>query len=966
MGKYCGKCGSELEKDTGLCPNCDKKKKKTKKRYLKRLIKGIILCGILSGIVYGAAYIDTIDISFLNDLKNINILSEHTEEVERNIPESDTSGFTYYQSSEKNIVSDPEKGIMFVNNELLVVLQSGDRNRDKLEKFMSGLNGSIVGNIEDLCEYQILFEQNYSLEELKNIAKEIEDQEWVISVTPNYCFQFDTTYIPNDRKWENKWGDIPEGTNWGVEAIDMPEAWEYLDHMSPVNIGIIDTMFDLNHEDLIFAEKPLGNTLAVGKNKWDDHGTHVSGTIAATMNNKKGIAGICPTGNIYGVSYEGVGTAGLSSLMLMKVAWYYLIVEKRCSVINMSIAMDHMTFEASRGGKAATEELQTISFEIEKDLERYIEEGYQFVICKSAGNQNKVNGGDKYKYFKKDEDDIEYPYEYYNYGEYLSYLNGKTVANEKYLKRYKEDKKKIQKRLESGNVDAEYDFLGMIDNPKVKKRIIMVGSVENLTHKEGFLWINRKTVHDGYSIAEYSQCGKRVDILAPGTGIYSTVRNGYDSKSGTSMAAPHASGVAALLFSLVPGLKADEVKKILCDTAQGSYDEEQYGLLNAANAVKRVLKEMPDSTKNISNTEGLDIVIALDVSSSMNGTPLTETKKAAVSFIDSISEEKANVGVVKYEGEASKASVFSQNAKLLKKAISNIDCLGGGTNIEDGLAEAYSMLKEQNGKKKIIILMSDGEPTRGKEGDELIEFADEMKAAGIIIYTLGFFEELGSEKASAQTLMERIASDGCHYEVGSIEEMSFFFEDIADIINGQHYMYVRIACPVDVTVSYKNEELSSEQEKLNTRTDFGVLSFEENTESGGKSDDRIKILRLKEGVGYDIQIKGNGLGIMNYTIAFMDENGEYNDFRRFEDIKINRHTIIDTTADLSEETLLKVDQDGDGKYDLIYCAEENGYGKEIEDNKILIFIMIGSSSLMLLLLIAVLIKLRKNKRKKEI
>ena len=50
--------------------------------------------------------------------------------------------------------------------------------------------------------------------------------------------------------------------------------------------------------------------------------------------------------------------------------------------------------------------------------------------------------------------------------------------------------------------------------------------------------------------------------------------------------------------------------------------------------------------------------------------------------------------------------------------------------------------------------------------------------------------------------MEGIDSEGCHYEVDSAENLVFFFHDIADQINGQKYIYIRIACPVDVKVTY--------------------------------------------------------------------------------------------------------------------------------------------------------------------
>ena len=76
--------------------------------------------------------------------------------------------------------------------------------------------------------------------------------------------------------------------------------------------------------------------------------------------------------------------------------------------------------------------------------------------------------------------------------------------------------------------------------------------------------------------------------------------------------------------------------------------------------------------------------------------------------------------------------------------------------------------------------------------------------------------------------MEKIASEGCHYEVSSSEDLVFFFEDVAGQIGGQKYIYVKVACPVDVSVTYKGETLSSAENDQNLRTSFGTLSFREN------------------------------------------------------------------------------------------------------------------------------------------
>ena len=121
-------------------------------------------------------------------------------------------------------------------------------------------------------------------------------------------------------------------------------------------------------------------------------------------------------------------------------------------------------------------------------------------------------------------------------------------------------------------------------------------------------------------------------------------------------------------------------------------------------------------------------------------------------------------------------------------------------------------------------LMSDGEANDGRVGEDLIAYADSIKDEGILIYALGFFESLG-DKLSAQKIMEEIASDGCHYEVAEADSL-VFFGDMADQINGQEYIYVRIACPVDVTVLHNGETLSSRDYDLSLRTGFGSLAFE--------------------------------------------------------------------------------------------------------------------------------------------
>jgi hypothetical protein len=92
------------------------------------------------------------------------------------------------------------------------------------------------------------------------------------------------------------------------------------------------------------------------------------------------------------------------------------------------------------------------------------------------------------------------------------------------------------------------------------------------------------------SLASYSSRGPEVDLAAPGSSIYSTYNNGaYATLSGTSMAAPHAAGAAAMVLAIRPGFTPDQVEFHLETNAEWlsnlSSNQQGAGLVDVEKAV---------------------------------------------------------------------------------------------------------------------------------------------------------------------------------------------------------------------------------------------------------------------------------------------------------------------------------------------------------------------------------------------
>lgn len=310
----------------------------------------------------------------------------------------------------------------------------------------------------------------------------------VEEVAPN--FNKSRTLL-NDPKLSRLWAFDDSDDN-GMSVTKTYEALGFATG-EPIVVAVVDTGVDYNHEDLkdvmwINKNEIPGNGIDDDGNGYIDdihgintlerdsdgnatgdmmdghsHGTHVSGTIAATQNNGKGIAGVASNVRIMGL--RSVPSYGDETDVDIAESFLYA-ARNGARIINCSFGKSH-----NEGGNLIKETIDHISKE------------YNVLVVTSSGNSSK-------------------------------------------------------------NIDTSLTYPASFDN-------------------EGMIVIASSTRYGRFSY--FSNYGvKNVDVASPGSTIYSTTPgNRYGNMSGTSMAAPNASGVAAEVLARNPQLTALELKNAM-------------------------------------------------------------------------------------------------------------------------------------------------------------------------------------------------------------------------------------------------------------------------------------------------------------------------------------------------------------------------------------------------------------------
>ena len=212
---------------------------------------------------------------------------------------------------------------------------------------------------------------------------------------------------------------------------------------------------------------------------------------------------------------------------------------------------------------------------------------------------------------------------------------------------------------------------------------------------------------------------------------------------------------------------------------------------------------MDVSTRTKTN-KGIDIVMAIDISSSMlaqdlKPNRLSSLKRVASSFIDDRISDR--IGLVIYAGESYTKTPITSDRAIVKNALQDIRYDGiieDGTAIGMGLATAVNRLKDSRAKSKVIILLTDGVNNSGFIDPKIAsELAVEYQ---IKTYTIG----LGSN-GTARAPVGILSNGKFQYGLTKVEIDEALLKTIAKNTGG---LYFR------ATDNKKLEEIYSEINKL--------------------------------------------------------------------------------------------------------------------------------------------------------
>lgn len=461
---------------------------------------------------------------------------------------TDSSGFLDTILDTSIVKMDGSTGYV---DDILLVFMDGNTSLLKRYQAFKSVGGMCIGYLEPANLF-VLHAEFDTPEAMASLAETLMQKDGVLYASGSYAFKNEENHTPNDpfdglNEGRDRWDDNnPGGGTWWLEAIDARNAWGYRPYFNHINIGIIDSGFELRHPDLL-GKITFPTRMLLNQNSPGAHGTHVAGIIGAVGDNGIGISGIVQNSTLVCVDWEKEeGQVWIDDLRIIFGVGY--AIKAGAKVINLSLGSSGSVPE----GKPAYPKLwmDTEAALISFYIATFLNKGYDFVIVQSAGNGDS-NGN---------------PVDAFNNGSFCAITEKNAISA----------------------------LIGV--PPKdILDRIIIAGSARNLG--------SGNFIQSGFS-----NVGDQVSICAPGSSVFSCStpeRDYYQYMSGTSMSAPVVTAVTSLVWSVNPQLTGKQVKAIVCDTANTRYTVPEtndkfwpsapyrsYRMINAKMAVEAAVKTL--------------------------------------------------------------------------------------------------------------------------------------------------------------------------------------------------------------------------------------------------------------------------------------------------------------------------------------------------------------------------------------
>lgn len=207
--------------------------------------------------------------------------------------------------------------------------------------------------------------------------------------------------------------------------------------------------------------------------------------------------------------------------------------------------------------------------------------------------------------------------------------------------------------------------------------------------------------------------------------------------------------------------------------------------------------------ETVVETEGIDIVLAVDVSASMNQRDFGDTsrivaaKDVAAQFIEE--RETDRVGLIAFRRHSEVLSPLTVDYAAVEDLVRRSDSslIEDGTGIGIAIAESVNLLRDSRATSRIVILVTDGENNEPSLRPE--EAAQIAEALRIKVYTIGIISALGLATVNANALAAvSDVTGGFYYSARDPQALKDIYDEIAELESS----------PIDDTRFTRYEELA--------------------------------------------------------------------------------------------------------------------------------------------------------------